>query len=281
MAESNIGSLPAASSLNDDSLLVAEQQGQAVKVPGSMFKDFAKEGVNQYVTDAQSAAQEAQEAVSKVGTSVEDAKAAADRAEASTVHQPIVQNGTWWTWDADSGAYADTGNAAQGPKGDPFTYSDFTPEQLEDLKGPKGDTGTGLTILGQYESLTALESAVTNPKIGDNYYVGASAPYDVYTYTPQGWVNDGPLQGAKGDKGDPGERGEPFTYADFTPEQLVGLKGPKGDPFTYADFTPEQLEGLKGDPGDMQKSVYDPQNKAQDIFAYVDAAIGAAIEGSY
>lgn len=32
----------------------------------------------------------------------------------------------------------------RGPKGDtgePFTYEDFTPEQLESLKGPKGDTG--------------------------------------------------------------------------------------------------------------------------------------------
>ena len=26
-----------------------------------------------------------------------------------------------------------------GPKGDAFTYDDFTPEQLEDLKGPAGD----------------------------------------------------------------------------------------------------------------------------------------------
>lgn len=26
-------------------------------------------------------------------------------------------------------------------KGEPFKYSDFTPEQLEELKGPKGDTG--------------------------------------------------------------------------------------------------------------------------------------------
>lgn len=55
------------------------------------------------------------------------------------------------------------------------------------------------------------------------------------------------LQGPKGDKGDP------FTYADFTPEQLEALKGPKGDkgdPFTYADFTAEQLEALKGPKGD-------------------------------
>ena len=29
----------------------------------------------------------------------------------------------------------------QGPKGDPFRYEDFTPEQLAALKGPKGDKG--------------------------------------------------------------------------------------------------------------------------------------------
>ena len=54
-------------------------------------------------------------------------------------------------------------------------------------------------------------------------------------------------EGLKGDKGDP------FTYEDFTPEQLEALRGEKGDPFVFEDFTPEQLEALrgeKGDPGD-------------------------------
>jgi hypothetical protein len=61
-----------------------------------------------------------------------------------------------------------------------------------------------------------------------------------------------------------GEKGDPFTYEDFTPEQLEALKGAdgytpqkgidyfdgeKGDPFTYDDFTPEQLESLKGKDG--------------------------------
>lgn len=40
-------------------------------------------------------------------------------------------------------------------------------------------------------------------------------------------------------------RGLPFTYEDFTPEQLAALKGDKGDPFTWADFTPAQIEILK------------------------------------
>ena len=41
--------------------------------------------------------------------------------------------------------------------------------------------------------------------------------------------------GAQGEKGDAGPKGDPFTYSDFTPEQLAALTGPKGD---------------KGDPGE-------------------------------
>jgi hypothetical protein len=35
-----------------------------------------------------------------------------------------------------------------------------------------------------------------------------------------------------------------------------GPQGPKGDPFTYADFTHEQLEALKGEPGSSGSGVY-------------------------
>ena len=40
-------------------------------------------------------------------------------------------------------------------------------------------------------------------------------------------------------------RGFPFTYEDFTPEQLAKLKGDKGDPFTFEDFTAAQIELLR------------------------------------
>ena len=79
MADKNIGSLPAASTLDDDSLLVAEQQGQAVKVTGAQFKGFAQQSVRQYVEQAQEAAsdaleasEQALEAVAGIGTAVED-----------------------------------------------------------------------------------------------------------------------------------------------------------------------------------------------------------------
>ena len=58
-----------------------------------------------------------------------------------------------------------------------------------------------------------------------------------------------------------GPKGDPFTYADFTAEQLEALKGPKGDPgekgddgkpgkaFTYEDLTEAQKAELKGPRG--------------------------------
>ena len=37
----------------------------------------------------------------------------------------------------------------RGPKGDPFRYEDFTPEQLQALKGPKGDDGLSAFNIAQ------------------------------------------------------------------------------------------------------------------------------------
>lgn len=98
---------------------------------------------------------------------------------------------------------------------------------------------------------------------------GPYSKYDVVTYLGSSYVSmidnnsDEPelsenwhYLAKKGDKGDTGSKGDPFTYEDFTEDQLQGLIGPqgekgeKGDPFEYSDFTPEQLESLKGPKGD-------------------------------
>ncbi len=60
-------------------------------------------------------------------------------------------------------------------------------------------------------------------------------------------------------------RGLPFTFADFTPEQLAALKGDKGDPFLWSDFTPAQIELLKA-----------PASEAADIANAAAAAAGSA-----
>lgn len=49
------------------------------------------------------------------------------------------------------------------------------------------------------------------------------------TGTTTATLTHGP-KGDKGDDGEKGDKGDPFTYADFTAEQLAALKGPKGDP---------------------------------------------------
>lgn len=132
-----------------------------------------------------------------------------------------------------------------GPQGKPFTYSDFSREQLEQLKGPQGEQG----LRGQQGD--------TGPK------------GDPFTYDDFSQEQLAKLKGPKGDTGPRGERGEkgdPFTYDDFSPEQLQSLKGPqgerglpgeKGDPFRFSDFTEDQLAQLKGERGDGAVSQID------------------------
>lgn len=96
----------------------------------------------------------------------DDAKAGADSAaEYAAAASAAVgktsyigANGNWMQWSVQTGNFVDTGVKAQGPagdpgytpqknidyfdgeKGDPFTYADFTEEQLAELKGAPGYT---------------------------------------------------------------------------------------------------------------------------------------------
>ena len=121
MADKTIGSLPQAQSVDDTSLFVCEQQGTAMKTTGAQWKGFAVQAVSQYVQPAQQAAQQAQQAATKAAQSeqnaAESAKEAAESAETAQEYSgkpPIIQNDTWWTWDAETGEYVDTGEAARG-----------------------------------------------------------------------------------------------------------------------------------------------------------------------
>ena len=64
----------------------------------------------------------------------------------------------------------------QGPKGD---IGPIGPQGIEGPQGPKGDTGTGLDIKGTYDTLGALQAAITQPAQGDMYNVGTADPYTV------------------------------------------------------------------------------------------------------
>lgn len=263
MADKTIGSLPAATTVDDDSLFILEQQGAAVKATGAQWKGYAQQSVSQYVTQAQQAAnnalqasEQALEAVQNIGTAVEDtaankvaAQAAQNAAEEAAGTYPYVgDNGNWYSWEDDK--FVDTGVSATGPQGAQGIQGEQGiqgPEGPQGPKGDKGDTGTGLDILGTYESLEALQAAVQSPGQGDMYNVGTIAPFTIYMWdTTDGigaWVSQGQLQGAKGDKGDTGDQG---PQGDPGP---AGPEGPQGDPGPAGPKGPQGPPGQDGKDG--------------------------------
>ena len=50
-------------------------------------------------------------------------------------------DGYYYKWNATTRTYEKTDVSLKGAKGDAFSYGDFTSEQLEALRGPKGDSG--------------------------------------------------------------------------------------------------------------------------------------------
>ncbi len=144
----------------------------------------------------------------------------------------------------------------KGDKGDAFTYADFTEAQLELLKGPKGDTGP------KGEKGDKGDTGPQGPK-GE---IGLTGPQgekgekglkgDIGPQGPKGDTGPQGLPGEKGEKGDKGDQGlqglpgEPGPKGETGATGAQGERGPKGDPFTYDDFTAEQLELLKGPKGD-------------------------------
>lgn len=108
----------------------------------------------------------------------------------------------------------------QGKKGDPFVHSDFTPEELANLKGEQGIQG----IQGK-QGIQGIQGK----------------PFVYSDFTEEELLG---LVGPKGDKGLTGDKGD------------IGLTGPKGDtgadsvvPGPKGDKGPRGEKGLTGDTG--------------------------------
>lgn len=156
-------------------------------------------------------------------------------------------NTTYWQLLAERGKQGAQGiQGPAGPQGEQGPVGPQGPPGETGPQGPqgeKGDAGTGLDILGTYDNLEALHSAVTQPKQGNMYNIGTAAPYTVYMWdTTNGgkWISQGQLQGAKGDTGPQGPQGEPGPQGEQGPQ---GERGPQGEQ------GPPGPEGPQGEPG--------------------------------
>lgn len=116
-----------------------------------------------------------------------------------------------------------------------------------------GKDGKSFEIKGYYASVTALEEGVPAPAPGDAYCVGSTAPYDVYIYDGVSgeWINNGTIQGAKGDTGAAGTTFTPHLdgNGNLSWTNDGGLDNPETQNIRGA-------AGAKGETGAAGKSAY-------------------------
>ena len=144
----------------------------------------------------------------------------------------------------DTGATGPTGpEGPRGPQGEQGPQGQTGPQGEQGPAGPKGETGSGFKVLGYYGTKAALDAAQkATAAAGDAYGVGTEEPYDIYIFDgiTGEFINNGPLQGAKGETGERGPQ---------------GIQGPKGDPGKdgakgeTGERGPQGIQGPKGDPG--------------------------------
>ena len=112
-----------------------------------------------------------------------------------------------------------------GPQGNAFTYADFTLEQLEGLRGPQGSQGiSGASGAKGADGVSPQVSSAVVTMIEPDGTASASITGEQTDLT----VNLFIPRGSQGPQGSAGPQGNAFTYADFTAEQLEGLRGPQG-----------------------------------------------------
>lgn len=248
MADKRVADLTQAQQITGEDLFVLEQSGEAKKLKGATLLDFVTLSVVNVTVTTLPAGSLATAAYDKT---------------TGTLALGIPQGSK-----GETGATGATG--ATGPQGE---------------QGVQGKTGaTGATgpqgAVGPANVLTI--GTVTSGKVASATITG-EAPNQVLNLVLE-----------KGDKGETGSQGEQGKQG---PQGEQGQQGPQGTPgadaptitgitirqsdyhliVTLSDGTSYDAGYCRGQAGagtgDMLASVYDPNNKHQDIFAYVDDAI--------
>jgi hypothetical protein len=91
--------------------------------------------------------------------------------------------------------------------------------------GAPGPAGTGVTILGSYDTVSALQTAHPTGENGQGYLVGG----DLYVWVNSSWTNVGQVRGPQGEIGSAGATGPRGATGPTGPIGQQGPQGPKGD----------------------------------------------------
>ena len=249
MADKSIVDLTQATQITNDDLFVLQQGSEAKKLKGETLLDFVTLSVISVSVTTLPAGSQATASYSKstgvlsLGIPQGDKGATGDpgpKGETGATGDPGPKGETGA--QGPQGEKGDTGAAGpegpRGPQGEKGDTGSTGPQ------GPKGDTGSGFRVLGYYDTKAALDAAQkAAAQAGDAYGVGSAEPYDIYIFDGISgeFVNNGPLQGAKGDKGDTGPQGPKGDTGDIGPQGPQGETGPQG---------PQGDTGAKGAAGD-------------------------------
>lgn len=108
---------------------------------------------------------------------------------------------------------------------------------------------TSTRILGYFASVEALTEAVPNPNIGDTYGIGEEAPFNLYVYSANGWIDNGVPSGPPGPpgpQGNDGAQGPPGPAAAVTAWEVKYQASASGTTIptgTWSENIPEVPDG--------------------------------------
>lgn len=153
----------------------------------------------------------------------------------TSIESVVLNNDYTLTFTYTDGETYTTGSV-RGPKGDAFTYEDFTPEQLAALTGPQGPEGPAGADGAQGPAGADGADGAQGPQgiqgnAGPSGVGIASVTQGEQDNTVRITLSNGTYYEVELDtiQGPQGEKGDTFTYSDLTPAQIASLKGAKGD----------------------------------------------------
>jgi hypothetical protein len=109
----------------------------------------------------------------------------------------IGSNGNWWIGDTDTGVPAEASAPYIGANGNWYAGGVDTGIPAAGPPGPPGTAGTGLLILGSFDTAADLEAAYPAgpPQLGGTFLVGSPPSPDLYFWNVAAaeWESAGPF----------------------------------------------------------------------------------------